>query len=129
MKRIALFLSIAAIGLLSVSCQQGQKNQEVAADQAAEEKAGPEKGAIVYFNLDRVLEEYDMANDLRSVVETKVNNISQDVNRRGNRLEKDIKAFQDKVDKGLLTRSTAEVQGISSSMQLRSSRKRPRSSR
>ena len=111
MKRIALFLSIAAIGLLSVSCQQGQKNQEVAADQAAEEKAGPEKGAIVYFNLDRVLEEYDMANDLRSVVETKVNNISQDVNRRGNRLEKDIKAFQDKVDKGLLTRSTAEVQG------------------
>jgi outer membrane protein len=51
-----------------------------------------------------------MANDLRSVVETKINSINQEVNRRGSKLEKDIKEFQDKIDKGLLTRSTAEVQ-------------------
>jgi len=51
-----------------------------------------------------------MANDLRSVVETKVNSIQQEVNRRGNKLEKDIAAFQDKIDKGLMTRSVAEVQ-------------------
>ena len=51
-----------------------------------------------------------MANDLRSVVETKVGSINQEVNRRGSKLEKDIKAFQDKIDKGLLTRSVAEVQ-------------------
>ena len=68
------------------------------------------KGDVVYFNLDRILEEYDMANDLRSVVETKINSINQEVNRRGSKLEKDIKEFQDKIDKGLLTRSTAEVQ-------------------
>ena len=68
-------------------------------------------GEIVYFNLDRVLEEYDYANDLRSVVQTKVESINQEVNRRGSKLEKDVKAFQDKIDKGLLTRSVAEVQG------------------
>jgi outer membrane protein len=106
MKR-TLFLSILAVaGMLTVSC----KNQktEVTESETTESIAG--KGDIVYFNLDRILEEYDMANDLRSVVETKINSINQEVNRRGSKLEKDIKEFQDKIDKGLLTRSTAEVQ-------------------
>ena len=67
-------------------------------------------GSIVYFNLDRVLEEYDMANDLRSVAETKINSINQEVNRRGSKLEKDTKTFQDKINKGLMTQSVAEVQ-------------------
>lgn len=67
-------------------------------------------GSIVYFDLDRVLNEYDMANDLRSVAETKINSINQEVNRRGSKLEKDTKAFQDKINKGLLTQSVAEVQ-------------------
>ncbi len=106
MKR-TLFLSILAIaGMLAVSC----KNQktEVTESETTDVIAG--KGDVVYFNLDRILEEYDMANDLRSVVETKINSINQEVNRRGSKLEKDIKEFQDKIDKGLLTRSTAEVQ-------------------
>ena len=68
------------------------------------------KGAIVFFNLDTVTQEYDMANDLRSVVETKINSISDEVNRKGNRLQKDVNDFQNKIDKGLMTRSVAEVQ-------------------
>ncbi len=68
-------------------------------------------GSIVYFDLDRVLDEYDMANDLRSVAETKINSINQEVNRRGSKLEKDIKTFQDKINKGLMTQSVAEIQG------------------
>ena len=67
-------------------------------------------GSIVYFNLDRVLNEYDMANDLRSVAETKINSINQEVNRRGTKLEKDTKTFQDKINKGLMTQSVAEIQ-------------------
>lgn len=108
MKRTTLFLSILAIaGMLAASCNN-TKTAENKEGEAASAMAG--KGDIVYFNLDRVLEEYDMANDLRSVVETKVNSINQEVNRRGSKLEKDIKAFQDKIDKGLMTRSTAEIQ-------------------
>ena len=108
MKRITSFLSIIASGaMLAVSCNQ-PKAAETTEGTVNETVA--QKGAIVYFNLDRVLDEYDMANDLRSVVETKVNSISQEVNRRGSKLEKDIKSFQDKIDKGLMTRSTAEVQ-------------------
>ena len=55
--------------------------------------------------------EYDMANDLRSVVETKVQNIQAEVTRRGKKLENDVKTFQEKIDKGLMTRSVAEAQG------------------
>ena len=111
MKRIALLLSIVAFGAFTFSCKNAGQAAAEANASSEEVKAGPEKGAIVFFNLDRVLEEYDYANDQRSVVETKVNSLSQEVNRRGSRLEKDLKAFQDKMDKGLLTRSTAEVQG------------------
>ena len=109
MKKIALILSAALFVLAAVSCKNG-KTAEGSTDAATAEE-GPAAGAIVYFNLDRVLEEYDMANDLRSVVETKVGSIQQEINRRGSKLEKDVKAFQDKIDKGLLTRSVAEVQG------------------
>jgi outer membrane protein len=109
MKKSAIILGAAALCIMAVSCnleKKGQTNTET-----AEVQEGPAAGAIVYFNLDRVLDEYDMANDLRSVVETKVGSIQQEINRRGNRLEKDVKAFQEKIDKGLLTRSVAEVQG------------------
>ena len=109
MKKIALILSAAAFVLAAVSCNNA-KTTDTATDGATASE-GPAAGAIVYFNLDRVLEEYDMANDLRSVVETKVGSIQQEINRRGSKLEKDVKSFQDKIDKGLLTRSVAEVQG------------------
>ena len=109
MKKIALILSAAAFVLAAVSCNNAKTAETANEGTVASE--GPAAGAIVYFNLDRVIEEYDMANDLRSVVETKVGSIQQEINRRGSKLEKDVKAFQDKIDKGLLTRSVAEVQG------------------
>ena len=48
------------------------------------------------------------ANDLRAVVETKVQNIQAEVNRRGKKLESAAKEFQEKMEKGLMTRSVAE---------------------
>lgn len=109
MKRTTLILGILAMaGMLTVSCNNPKGAQ---AQEGEAVEASAVKGSIVYFNLDRVLSEYDMANDLRSVVETKVGSINQEVNRRGSKLEKDMKAFSDKLDKGLMTRSTAEVQG------------------
>lgn len=66
---------------------------------------------IVYVNLDRIVQEYDMASDLGAVVETKVKNIQDEVNRRGKQLENEMIDFQNKINKGLITRSVAEVQG------------------
>ena len=113
MKNTSLILSIislvavVAFGILSLT--KGGKSAEAQTDGTAVEAAAS-KGDIVYVNLDRILMEYDMANDLRSVVETKVQNIQAEVNRRGKKLENDVVEFQNKIDKGLLTRTNAEVQ-------------------
>ena len=112
MKNTSLILSIISLVAVVVfgviSFTKGAPETEVAAE--GEAAAAADKGAIVYIDLDRILMEYDMANDLRSVVETKVQNIQAEVNRRGQKLEKDVAAFQEKIEKGLLTRSTAEAQ-------------------
>lgn len=113
MKNTSLILSIislvAVVAFGIVSLTKGGKTAAQAEGEAVEAVAC--EGAIVYIDLDRILMEYDMANDLRSVVETKVQNIQAEVNRRGTKLEKDVKAFQEKMEKGLMTRSVAEVQG------------------
>lgn len=114
MKNTSLILSVislVAVVVFGVLTLTGKKaaNTEAAEGEAVVAEAG--KGAIVYIDLDRILMEYDMANDLRSVVETKVQNIQAEVTRRGKKLENDVKSFQEKIDKGLMTRSVAEVQG------------------
>ena len=113
MKNTSLILSIislvAVVAFGIISLTKGGKASAQAEGEAVAAVAC--EGAIVYIDLDRILMEYDMANDLRSVVETKVQNIQAEVNRRGTKLEKDVKAFQEKMEKGLMTRSVAEVQG------------------
>ena len=110
MKKLPLILSIIAlvgvIALAIVSLTKGSDKKPAAEQSETQAQAG----AIVWFNMDRVLAEYDMANDLRSVFETKANSINQEVQRRVNKFQKDANAFQDKINKGLMTQSTAQVQ-------------------
>lgn len=107
MKTTAIILSAAAILAVTAACKNTNTEAEAGKEQAQATVSAP-SGAIVYFNLDKIIEQYDMANDLRAVVETKVQSISQDVNRRQSKLEKDIKDFQDKISKGLLVSSVAQ---------------------
>lgn len=102
---VALIVAIV-FGVMSLD----KGKQSGSAAESAQSEATAERGAIVYIDLDRILQEYDMANDLRSVVETKVQNIQAEVTRRGKNLENDVNAFQEKMNKGLMTRSVAEVQ-------------------
>ena len=113
MKNTSLILSIISLiavvtfGIITFT-KDGKKAEQPAEGSTA---AAAEAGAIVYVDLDRILTEYDMANDLRSVVETKVQNIQAEVTRRGQKLEKEVASYQEKIQKGLMTRSVAEVQG------------------
>lgn len=102
---ISVFAALCAIATIASGCDRkaGENTKEASETTIA-------AGSIVYFDLDRVLEEYDMANDLRSVVETKAQSITEEVNRRGSKLERDIKTFQDKINKGLLVSSVAQAQ-------------------
>ncbi len=108
---ITLTISVVALaaaivfGVLFFTLDKSDKNEE-----ATQTEEVSHAGEIVYVQIDRILQEYDMANDKRSVVETKAQNIQAEVTRRGKKLEKDINDFQEKVQKGLMTRSVAEVQ-------------------
>ena len=110
MKNTPLILSVIALGAVIVLgitqlLGGGKSNSNpTTGTQPAE------NGTIVYFNLDRVFQEYDMANDRSSVVEATVQGIQQEVNRRGNNLQKKMNDLQEKANKGLITRSVAEVQ-------------------
>jgi len=110
MKKSIIFLGAAALcgALLLSSCKnQSEKKASESASEAAETEI---KGGIVYVDMDRILKEYDMANDLTSVVNAKGESLEQELSRRGSKIERDAKSFQDKVNKGLLTQSVAEVQ-------------------
>ena len=73
MKQTPLILSIialaavAALGIIQLT-SDGSAKKKASTGETVEQTAKP--GAIVWYDLDRVLNEYDMANDLRSVVET-----------------------------------------------------------
>ena len=111
MKQTPLILSIialvavAALGIIQLTAD-GNGKKKAAEGEVVEVTA--KEGAIVWYDLDRVLNEYDMANDLRSVVETKAQSIQDEINRRGNKLQSDANKFQSDLNKGLLVRSVAE---------------------
>ena len=113
MKNASLVISvislIAAITFGVLFLTNGNKNAEAPVEGEATEVTAS-KGDIVYIDLDRIIMDYDMANDLRAVVETKAQNIQAEITRRGKKLESEVKSFQEKMNKGLMTRSVAEVQ-------------------
>ena len=108
MKKISIIAGVVALIAFAVSCNQNQAAAPAAA--AASEDSTAVAGSIVFFNMDKVMEGYDMANDLNSVFETKTSGIQAEIDRRGKKLEKDMTDFQNKVDKGLLTTSVAQAQ-------------------
>ena len=107
MKKTLIIAGFAAAAALLISCNQtGGSNAAATSAQDSTAVAG----SIVFFNMDTVMQGYDMANDLTSVFETKTSGIQAEIDRRGKKLEKDAADFQNKVDKGLLTQSVAQVQ-------------------
>ena len=111
MKKLPLILSICALVVAIAACVLSLTGRQKKAEAATEEQAGEiPAGAIVYFDFDRVLEEYDLANDERNRLQTKVQNVEQELKRKQNKIERDQKAFQDKMNKGILTTSTANEQ-------------------
>ena len=63
----------------------------------------------VYFNLDQVLSRYDMSIKLQADFEKKASGVDQELTRCRTKLENEDKDLADKLNKGLMTRSTAEV--------------------
>lgn len=113
MKKITILLSAAALAaaLSFVSCNQAGNGKDDDQAQADSTAVSPFNGKIVFYDADRLTAEYDMANDKLSALETKVKGIQNEITRRENNLKAEMNSFQQKYEKGLLTRSVAEEQG------------------
>ena len=95
-KTILTFSALAlAAGIAFTSCN----NAPATGTPAAASDSTAVAGSIVYFNIDKIMEGYDMANDLRSVVETKVSGIQAEIDRREKKLTKDANDFQNKIER------------------------------
>ncbi len=101
--------AVVAFGAVSCNQTNGEAAESQAADTTEAAETAP-KGAIVYLDMTRVMAEYDMANDLRTVVETKVQNIQAEITRREKNLTNAVAKYQEKVQKGLMTRTVAETE-------------------
>lgn len=106
----ALLMGAAAIFGASCAGNGETSASETPAETNAAVNAAA-KGSIVYIDMTKLMADYDMANDLRAVVETKVQNIQAEISRREKKFTSEYNDFQEKMQKGLLTRSVAEDRG------------------
>jgi outer membrane protein len=94
-----LFLALAGLYFLHFS---GTK--KVA--QSAPVSESPAQG-IAYVNIDTVIFRFDMFKDKREDLLTKQKSAEAELNSRGTQYEKGARDYQEKVQKGLVTRATA----------------------
>lgn len=103
---IATVLSVCAIALILAGPECCSKKAVANPESAVTAAAGD----IVYVRIDTLVNNYDMFSDLRAEFEAKAQSVEEDINKKGRKLESDGKAFENQINKGLLTRSAAEKQ-------------------
>ena len=108
MKQLKLILTVAVAAIICSCAANGNTNGAQQAN--AESKTPAAQGGIVYIQVDSLVNQYDMYNDLKSELESKVQAVQEDLTKKGRSFESAVKDFQAKIDKGLLTRSQAEEQ-------------------
>lgn len=116
MKKVSLVLDIVlvlAVAALFVLFFTYNPFADKASENSAASTEIAQKGDIVYIQIDTLINQYDMFNDLRSELEGKATAIQNDLNKKSRSFENDVKDFEDKISKGLLTRSQAESQQAS----------------
>lgn len=101
MKKI-LYILFAAC---AVACTNGNT------EKSAKESEPAQKGDIVFYNLDRVLNEYQQAIDLKNTVQAEADEIQKDLERRQKKLEREMTSFYTNLEKGLLTQAVAQEKG------------------
>lgn len=97
-----LFLAIAVLFFLHFSGNKKSKTSDssVISDYTSE-------NGIAYVDIDTVVIKFSMYEDRRAELMEKQKNAEAELNSKGTQYERNVKDFQDKVNKGLVTRATA----------------------
>ena len=110
MKKTPIILSICSLGVAAAALVLNfipKHGTESTCGEKTEKSENTE--GIAFFNLDEVIAGYQMAIDLQQSFEKKAKGIDEDVTRRRTKLENEDKDLAEKLNKGLITRSVAEV--------------------
>lgn len=97
-------ISVAVLGLyILFFVSKGSQEKVVVAGGAASAKS-----VVAYVNIDTILAKYDMAEDLNKSLQSKSKKIESEFGSRVQSFQREAIDFQDKAQKGLVTRSQAE---------------------
>jgi outer membrane protein len=99
---VVLFLAVAGLYFLHFSGNKKTKKSETSGS-----IAGTPAQGIAYINIDSVIFKFDMFLDRRNDLMSKQKSAEAELNSKGSLYEKGAKDYQDKVNKGLITRATA----------------------
>ena len=112
MKRVNLIINIVlviAVGALFVLYFTGKKKSSpVPTEEKLVGNNNTGKGGMAYINIDTLMNNMDMFFDVRNKLVDKQKSSEAELNSRSKDFEKEATDFQEKVQKGLITRSRAQ---------------------
>lgn len=109
MKKI--LVAVAAL-VAFTACQNKQASdnasEAVSGNGAVAEVEKNEGLKVAYIQIDSLMADYMLADELRKTFQAKADKADRELNAKYQKLEKDMIDAQDKIQKGLVTRATAE---------------------
>lgn len=102
---VALFsvLFLAVVALFILQFTGGNRNKS---NQSGNSALADSQG-IAYVNIDSVIYKFEMFKDRQTELLAKQKNAETELTSKGTQYEKNVKDYQDKASKGLITRATA----------------------
>ena len=97
-----LFLAVAVLFFLQFSGSGKEKPVSGSAESVSSQTEG-----IVYVNIDTIIFNFDMFTDKRNDLLEKQKSAEAELNSKSGQYERGVKDYQEKVNKGLVTRATA----------------------
>ncbi|MCF0175986.1 MAG: OmpH family outer membrane protein [Bacteroidales bacterium] len=115
MKKITIFAGVLAGMFLAASCNNGTTGAAIDGTEtgeaagAADTEIKAEAGDVVYVNMDRVMQEYNMAKDLTEALNAKGETIQAELVRKQNALQSEANDLNSRAQKGTITQSSYQV--------------------
>lgn len=111
---IVSFAAVAAVGLTLLGCSDkgtsaaGGANAADSSKTAAAPAGIDYNGKIVYVQIDSLMRGYGMAIDLQAAFAAKSEKAQNELTAKGRSLEREMRDYQEKAQKGLITRFQAQ---------------------
>lgn len=99
---VVLFLAVATLFVLQFSGNKESVKESISGNIVESTADG-----IAYVNIDTIIFKFDMFTDRRADLLEKQKTAEAELNSKGSQYERGVKDYQDKVNKGLVTRATA----------------------